>query len=113
MIGAPPFAGFISKWYLGLGALEAGQDWVILILAGSSLLNGAYFLPILHAAWFQEPPATWPEEHDFGSKETALALLLPPLVTAAVALSAGLLASLSFSPLGWAEIIAAREFYQP
>jgi multicomponent Na+:H+ antiporter subunit D len=113
MIGAPPFAGFISKWYLGLGALEAGQDWVILILAGSSLLNAAYFLPILHAAWFREPPVTWPEEHDFGRKETALALLLPPLVTAAVALSAGLMASLSFSPLGWAEIIAAREFYKP
>lgn len=112
MIGAPPFAGFISKWYLGLGALEAGQGWVILILAGSSLLNAGYFLPILYAAWFREPPAVWPEEHHFGRKETALALLLPPLVTAAVALAAGLLASLSFSPLGWAKIIAAREFYQ-
>ena len=26
MIGAPPIAGFISKWYLGLGALETGQE---------------------------------------------------------------------------------------
>jgi multicomponent Na+:H+ antiporter subunit D len=113
MIGAPPVAGFISKWYLGLGALEADHNWVIFILAGSSLLNAAYFLPILHAAWFREPPATWPEEHHFGRKETAWALLLPPLVTAALALGAGLLASLPFSPLGWAKIIAAREFYQP
>ena len=110
MIGAPPIAGFISKWYLGLGALEAGQDWVIFVLAGSSLLNAAYFLPILHAAWFREPPVAWPEEHDFGRKETAWTLLLPPLVTAAMALGAGLLASLPFSPLGWAKIIAAREF---
>ncbi|MGB3212204.1 MAG: proton-conducting transporter membrane subunit [Desulforhopalus sp.] len=112
MIGAPPFAGFISKWYLGLGALEAGQNWVIFILAGSSLLNAAYFLPILQAAWFREPPVAWPEEHDFGRRETAWALLLPPVVTAAMALGMGLLASMSFSPLGWAEIIAAREFYQ-
>lgn len=111
MIGVPPIAGFISKWYLGMGALEAGQNWVILVLAGSSLLNAAYFLPILHASWFKEPPVAWPNEHDFGRKETAWALLLPPVVTAAVALGAGLLASLSFSPLGWAEIIAAREFY--
>lgn len=113
MIGAPPIAGFISKWYLGMGALEAGQGWVIFVLAGSSLLNAAYFLPILHAAWFREPPVAWPEEHDFGRKETSWALLIPPLVTAAVALGAGLLASLSFSPLGWAEIISVREFYKP
>lgn len=113
MIGAPPFAGFISKWYLGLGALEANQGWIIFVLAGSSLLNAAYFLPIIHAAWFRDPPANWPEERCFGSRETAWALLLPPLVTAAVALGAGLLASLPFSPLGWAKLIAAREFYQP
>ncbi len=113
MIGAPPVAGFISKWYLGLGALEAGQGWVIIVLAGSSLLNAAYFLPILHRAWFREPPDAWPEEHDFGRKETALMLLLPPVVTALMALAAGLLASAPFSPLEWAKLIAVREFYQP
>jgi len=113
MIGAPPVAGFISKWYLGQGALQAGQDWVVLVLAGSSLLNAAYFLPILHAAWFRAPPERWPEERDFGRKETAWALLLPPLLTAAIALGVGLLASLPFSPLAWAELIAAREFYLP
>ena len=113
MIGAPPIAGFISKWYLGMGAMEAGQGWVIFVLAGSSLLNAAYFLPILHAAWFREPPEAWPHEHDFGRKETAWALLLPPLVTAALALGMGLLASAPFSPLEWSKLIAAREFYQP
>ena len=113
MIGAPPTAGFISKWYLGVGALEAGQGWVVFVLVGSSLLNAAYFLPIVHAAWFQEPPDAWPEEHDFGRKETAWALLLPPLVTAAMALGVGLLALTPFSPLAWAKLIVEREFYQP
>ncbi|MGB5397050.1 MAG: proton-conducting transporter membrane subunit [Gammaproteobacteria bacterium] len=113
MIGAPPLAGFISKWYLGMGALEAGQDWVVLVLAGSSLLNAAYFLPILHAAWLREPPQTWPEERNFGRKETAWALLLPPLLTAAMALGAGMLASMPFSPLEWVKLIASREFYSP
>jgi len=113
MIGAPPLAGFISKWYLGMGALEAGQSWVVIVLAGSSLLNAVYFLPILYAAWFRKAPDSWPHEHDFGRKETALALLLPPLITAALVLAAGLLATLPFSPLEWAKLISVREFYQP
>lgn len=110
MIGAPPIAGFVTKWYLGLGALGAGQGWVVFVLAASSLLNAAYFLPILHAAWFREPPPDWPEARDFGHKETAWALLIPPLLTAAMALGAGLLASLPFSPLAWVKLIAGREF---
>ncbi|MFP5381582.1 MAG: complex I subunit 5 family protein, partial [Gammaproteobacteria bacterium] len=36
MIGVPPLAGFISKWYLGLGALDAGMPWVLAVLAASS-----------------------------------------------------------------------------
>jgi len=111
MIGAPPIAGFVSKWYLGLGALQADQGWVIAVLAGSSLLNSAYFLPILYRAWFREPAGAWPEEHDFGRKETAWTLLLPPLLTAALALGAGLLALMPFSPLEWAKLISVREFY--
>ncbi len=111
MIGAPPVAGFVSKWYLGLGALEVGQGWVVIVLAGSSLLNAAYFLPILYRAWFREPPHVWPQERDFGGKETAWALLLPSLATAAMALAAGLMAAGSYSPLEWAKLIAEQEFY--
>jgi len=112
MIGAPPVAGFISKWYLGMGALEAEQAWVILILAGSSLLNAAYFLPILHAAWFREPTGPWPDERDFGRKETAWALLLPPVITALLALAVGLLAMAPFSPLAWVELVVQQRFIQ-
>ena len=113
MIGAPPIAGFISKWYLGMGALDAGQVWVIYVLVGSSLLNATYFLPILYRAWFLEPTDSWPEEHDFGRKETAWMLLLPPVVTALMALTMGLVASAPFSPLEWVRLIMQREFYQP
>jgi len=99
MIGAPPLAGFISKWYLGLGALEAGQDWVIPVLVGSSLLNAAYFLPVLYRTWFKAPAASWPAERSFGRVETSLALLVPPLITAFLSLLLGLLASAPFSPV--------------
>jgi len=110
MIGVPPLAGFISKWYLGIGALEVGQGWVIGVLIGSSLLNAAYFLPILHAAWFKAPPSSWPQERSFGRKETAWALLLPPVITALLVLAAGLLANATFSPLQWATFIISLEF---
>jgi multicomponent Na+:H+ antiporter subunit D len=114
MIGVPPLAGFISKWYLGLGALEAGMPWVLAVLAASSLLNAAYFLPILHRAWFRAPPATWPDEHIPVRRgwETSPLLLLPPLATAAATLAFGLFAATAFSPLDWATLIADREYLQ-
>jgi multicomponent Na+:H+ antiporter subunit D len=113
MIGLPPVAGFISKWYLARGALEADQGWAVLVLAASSALNAAYFLPILYRGWFRPAPAAWPRERSFPRAETALALLLPPLLTAASALAAGLFASVPFSPQEWAALVVRREFYNP
>jgi multicomponent Na+:H+ antiporter subunit D len=110
MIGIPPVAGFISKWYLGAGALQAGQHWVIAVLIASTLLNAAYFLPILYRAWFRPAPAEWPVEAVGGRWETRWSLLLPPLFTALLALLAGLFAGAPFSPLFWASLIAAREY---
>jgi multicomponent Na+:H+ antiporter subunit D len=109
MMGLPPLAGFVSKWYLGIGALEAGQGWAVYVLAASALLNAAYFLPILRDAWFEPPPAAWPDEHRH-RHETALGLLVPPLVTAALVIAAGLGAASPYSPLGWAKLIVAREY---
>lgn len=113
MIGVPPLAGFISKWYLGNGAVLAGDPWVLVILALSSVLNAAYFLPILYIAWFKPQKNPWPEEISHGRFETSWMLLLPPLVTAAMVLAAGLLAHAPFSPAEWARLIAVREYRYP
>jgi multicomponent Na+:H+ antiporter subunit D len=110
MIGVPPTVGFVSKWYLGLGALEVGQGWVVIVLAGSSILNAAYFLPILRTAWFDAPPEHWPHERSYGGKETAWALLLPPLFTAFAGLAWGLFASMPGTPLDWVQLVAARKY---
>jgi multicomponent Na+:H+ antiporter subunit D len=112
MIGLPPLAGFVTKWYLGVGAAAAGMHWAIAVLAASSLLNAAYFLPILHRAWFLPPPARWEEHIPAGRFETDWRLLAPPLVTAAFAIGAGVLAAAPFSPLSWATLFAAREYLQ-
>lgn len=105
MIGLPPMAGFISKFYLGVGAVETGQWWVVGVLVASTLLNAAYFLPLLGRAWFAEPPP------GARSQETSWGMLFPALVTAALTLAAGALAGIFFSPLRWVIFIAER-FYQ-
>ncbi len=112
MIGIPPVAGFVSKWYIALGSVGAGEaHWVLPVLIASSLLNAAYFLPILYRAWFRPAPAQWPTEHpSSGRWELPAALLWPPVVTAGLALVAGLFAAAPYSPLEWAELIAAREY---
>ena len=111
LIGFPPLAGFISKWYLGLGALEAGQGWIIGVLVASSLLNAAYFLPPVYALWFK-PPVRALVPHIALPKraETNWLLLLPPLVTAFVVVIFGLYASHPLSPLSWVELITGLEY---
>jgi multicomponent Na+:H+ antiporter subunit D len=116
MMGVPPLAGFVSKWYLGLGALEASQLWVIAVLAASTLLNAAYFLPILYVTWFKQREGAWPPPAPHGPgwlngrHETHWALLMPPLATALLALGVGLLAGSPFSPLHWAKLIVERAY---
>ncbi len=55
IIGLPPLGGFISKWNLVIGAVEGGQLVLLVVLLVSSLLNAAYFLPIVYRAFFAEP----------------------------------------------------------
>jgi len=113
MIGLPPVAGFISKWYLGLGAVEAGiAAWILPVLIASSLLNAAYFLPILYRAWFLRADDSLALAGHRERTVTPPALLWPPLITASLALAAGLFAAAPYSPLEWAQLIAEREYRQ-
>jgi multicomponent Na+:H+ antiporter subunit D len=104
MIGVPPMAGFISKWYLGLGALSAGMAWALALLALSSLLNAAYFLPILYRAWFVDPAA------EVRGGEAGWLLLGPTLVAAALSLGAGVFAAMPFSPFELTRLIVAQRY---
>jgi len=104
MIGLPPLAGFISKWYLALGGVQAGHPWVVAVLILSSLLNAAYFLPIIHAAWFKEPTVDWPERT--GRLEYSWLLLAPPVVTALLSIAAGVWAGAGYTPAELARQVA-------
>ncbi|MDP3031445.1 MAG: proton-conducting transporter membrane subunit [Rhodocyclaceae bacterium] len=53
MIGLPPAAGFVSKWYLVSGAMSQGAWFALAVILLSTLLNAAYFLPIIWRAFFK------------------------------------------------------------
>lgn len=79
VIGLPPCGGFISKWYLVIGTLQAGQIVFLVVILVSSLLNAAYFLPVAYRAFFCAP-----EESAFENKiaEAPLFCLVPLILTA-------------------------------
>jgi len=69
MVGVPPTAGFVSKWYMIAGAFQNDNYFVLAVLVAATALNAAYFLPIIFRAFFDtedEPPqkdhgeAPWP-----------------------------------------------------
>jgi multicomponent Na+:H+ antiporter subunit D len=52
IIGLPPLGGSWSKWYLILGAVDAAQMPLVVVLLVSSLLNIAYLMPVVARAFF-------------------------------------------------------------
>lgn len=54
MIGIPVLPGFISKWYLSLAAISAGETILIAVILLSSLLNAVYYAPIVINGFFGE-----------------------------------------------------------
>ncbi|MBT5083356.1 MAG: monovalent cation/H+ antiporter subunit D family protein, partial [Rhodospirillaceae bacterium] len=80
MIGLPPAAGFLSKWYMLLGALEVEQWFAVGVIVGSTLLNAAYFLPIVYAA-FLKPEK--PDGHGHAHGEAPLPIVLALVTTGA------------------------------
>ena len=79
VIGLPPFGGSWSKWYLALGAAEAGHGLLVAVLMISSLLNIAYLMPIVARGFFL-PPVEGPERPAI--KEAPLFCLLALCITA-------------------------------
>jgi multicomponent Na+:H+ antiporter subunit D len=54
MIGVPPTAGFLSKWYILQGAFSVESWFAVTVIIISTLLNAGYFMPIVYAAFFKE-----------------------------------------------------------
>jgi multicomponent Na+:H+ antiporter subunit D len=57
IVGTPGTAGFISKWYLAVGALDQGWWALVIVIVASSLLALVYVGRVLEVAWMRESPA--------------------------------------------------------
>jgi multicomponent Na+:H+ antiporter subunit D len=80
MIGVPPTGGFVSKWYILAGAFQDDNYVAIATIILSTVLNAAYFLPIIYMAWFaKEDSGTSP--HGEAPWPAVAALALTALLT--------------------------------
>lgn len=77
LAGIPPVNGFVSKWLLGAGALDAQSAAALVVLLVSGLLNAGYFFPIVLRAFFRE-------SHEFQKYDEASPLMVVPIVATAV-----------------------------
>jgi multicomponent Na+:H+ antiporter subunit D len=80
MIGVPPTAGFLGKWFILLAALQIEEWFAVAVIVVSTLLNAGYFLPILYRA-FARPPK---EERDNPIGESPWPMVASLVVTAVV-----------------------------
>jgi multicomponent Na+:H+ antiporter subunit D len=97
MIGLPPTAGFLGKWFMLSGAAQTGQWIAVGVIVLSTILNAAYFLPILYTAFFERETAAHPlgagvaddRAHDHGHDhgEAPLPMVIALTTTAAATLA--------------------------
>jgi multicomponent Na+:H+ antiporter subunit D len=87
MIGAPPVAGFVSKWYLLNGAWDAHSMAIIGVLLISTLLNAAYFAPVVYHGFFGKTSEA-DRHHKF--TEAHPAMVIPLSISAIISVAIGL-----------------------
>jgi multicomponent Na+:H+ antiporter subunit D len=83
MIGVPPTAGFVSKWYILAGAFQADNYVALATIIASTALNAAYFLPIVYMAWFAKDNTPPDQAHGEAPFATLLALGITAALTIA------------------------------
>ena len=87
MIGIPPVCGFVSKWYMVNGAVSTGHYALLTAMLASTLLNAAYFTPVVYKAFFEEPAPGIDLSH---YSEAPLSMVVPLCFTAAMSVFLGL-----------------------
>ena len=85
IIGTPGTAGFISKWYLAVGAFEQGWWWLVFLLVMSSLLSVVYIGRVVEMTWFR-PVSKEGEKVE----EAPLSMLVPTLLLVAATVYFGI-----------------------
>ncbi len=95
MIGVPATVGFISKWYLVKGAIDAGLWPAAVVIIASSLVAVIYIWRVVETAYFTEPPPG-----SAGRTEAPVMLLAPTLVLSVLCVVFGLTTDLTVGMAG-------------
>lgn len=86
MIGVPGSGGFVSKIYLLVGSMDAGQVGILVILVASTILNAAYFAPVVYTAFFGK--LSHEDEHHLHG-EAHPSMVIPLCITAVISIVIG------------------------
>jgi multicomponent Na+:H+ antiporter subunit D len=81
MIGVPPTAGFVSKWFIISGAFQLENYFVLVVLLISTALNAGYFLPIIFNAFFTQEDVRPAKSHAEAPASMVIALSFTALLT--------------------------------
>ncbi len=81
MIGVPPTGGFVSKWYILAGAFQDDNYVALATIILSTVLNAAYFLPIVYMAWFMREEEAPAKDHGEAPWPAVLALAITAFLT--------------------------------
>ena len=101
IVGIPPTAGFLCKWYIALGAFEAHQPFFGFVFIFGALFIFVYYIRMVNALYFQK--AT--NDAVLNASDPPLSMLIPILVLAALCLVMGVLGRI---PLSFIEPAALR-----
>ena len=73
LIGMPPAAGFMAKFYIFSGAVQHGLLWLVIIAVINSVISAYYYLRVVKVMWFGQPAS---EEKVPSSEALRVALFL-------------------------------------
>jgi multicomponent Na+:H+ antiporter subunit D len=110
LVGLPGLSGFVGKFFLSRGAIEAGDMLALSIMLGASLLTAAYLLPIVQLAFFPGPRAETEGAAPVQRTEAPAAMLVPLLVTALLVIVFGIIPAAIGVQYELAAELAARVF---
>jgi multicomponent Na+:H+ antiporter subunit D len=110
LVGIPGMSGFVGKFFLARGAIEAGELVYVAIMLGASLFTAAYLFPIVQIAFFPGPLAEGEPERHAAVREARPLMLVPLLATATLAILFGFVPQLIGAQYALAAAVSAAVF---
>ena len=93
IVGIPPTAGFLCKWYIALGAFQAGQPLFGFVLVFGALFIFIYYIRMVNALYFQQAA----HEDVREASDPPPSMLVPILLLASLCLVMGILGRVPLS----------------